>query len=120
MTAIPEVSASGSRSGTATDQEILFMLQGRAPMPVPVLELAELLGLAVDSVAVRMRSLVSLRYVELIDGAYAPDEDPVDGRPNSRSPAGGPAGNVGPSPAETASVGREARRRAAWSPRRSA
>jgi hypothetical protein len=117
--AIRAGSTRGSRGGNATDREILVTLQDRAPVPVPVPELAELLGLAVDSVAVRMRSLVSLHYVELIDGAYAPDEEPVAGRPNAPSPEEVPVRTGGGSPAETGRIGREPRRRAAWSPRRS-
>ena len=68
-------SAPESRSGTPTDLEILRALRERAPAPVPVLKLAELFGLPIDGVAARMRSLVTLRYVELLDGAYAPAEE---------------------------------------------
>jgi hypothetical protein len=67
---------------------------------VSVLELAEQLGVAVDGVAVRMRSLVSLRYVELIDDAYAPGQEQAsDGAIravlDARTPAPDLAGQVG-------------------------
>ena len=93
--AILDGSATGSRSGTATDREILRALRDRAPAPVLAPELADALGLAVDCVAVRMRSLVSLRYVELLDGAYAPAEESADDRPNDWSDAPSAAGVTG-------------------------
>ncbi|HEV8638501.1 MAG TPA: hypothetical protein VG370_30165 [Chloroflexota bacterium] len=59
-----------------TDLKILQTLQECGPAPVPVFLLAERSGLPVDRMTLRMKSLVSLRYVERLAvaeaEAYAP------------------------------------------------
>jgi hypothetical protein len=53
-----------------TDRDILRAIRERAPAPVIAGELAETCGIPMERVEVRMRSLVSLHYVDLIAGAY--------------------------------------------------
>ena len=54
-----------------TDLEILRTLEECGPAPMPVFLLAERSGLPVDRMTLRMKSLVSLRYVERLAIAEA-------------------------------------------------
>jgi DNA-binding IclR family transcriptional regulator len=57
------------RDDVPSDLEILIALRERAPAPMSVAELAERCGLAPERVSMRMRSLISLRWVECRRGA---------------------------------------------------
>ena len=107
-------SAPGGRSGIVTDLEVMRALRERAPAPVPALELADALGLVVDCVPVRMRSLLSLGYVELLDGAYAAVEGTASDPPNDRLRIGLLGQSADRSPAEAARVESATRRSADW------
>jgi hypothetical protein len=54
-----------------TDLHILRALREHAPAPLTGLELAETSGVPPECLEMRMRSLLSLRYVELVAGGYA-------------------------------------------------
>jgi hypothetical protein len=62
-------SAPSKVNRVSSDLTILQVLRLRAPAPVPAALLAEELGLLPEHVGIRMKSLVSLGYVECVPGA---------------------------------------------------
>jgi hypothetical protein len=76
-----------------TDLDILRALEERAPAPVPACELAEISGVPLERLPTRMKSLVSLRYVDCVSGdgadlyALAPSDTwPSGASEESRGP----------------------------------
>lgn len=85
-----------------TDGDILRALRERSPAPVSAGELAESSGIPLECIAMRMKSLVSLRYVDRLSGDGAEEYALAPGAdwPSDVLEAYSPASTNGRRPAE--------------------